>query len=210
MPRINRKKFVAKAKAGGVKGKAMRKSFRAETKVLNGGKSRLARLGKGALKIGLSAIPGVGGGLSDALAGGDNAIDPATLPIFGGGSSDTSMAGESNKQGARVVDMPSLATSPFIPSQEVNRNTLPPVFGGGGEGRSMSEETGGSGGSKRSIADDLEQQDYADKRETANKEKGTAAPTPEPPKDNNKKWLIALAVVAGIVTIVFIIKAFKK
>ncbi len=82
MARINRKAAKKAAAAKGVKGKAFRTTFRAETKALNGGQSRFKRLAKGALKIAAGAIPGVGGAIAGALTGGEPSVNADTIPAF--------------------------------------------------------------------------------------------------------------------------------
>jgi hypothetical protein len=63
MPRINKKPIKQAAKAAGQTKKQVRQTVAKAAKAANGGKTRMGRIIKGAVKVGIGAIPGVGAAL---------------------------------------------------------------------------------------------------------------------------------------------------
>ncbi len=127
MPRINRRAFKAAAKKQGLTGKKMRKSFNAETRKLNGGKSKAGRLWRGGIKMAAGMVPGIGGALAGVLTDTvqEKGLDPSELPMF---QKDAPQAAQTSLGEAMVKQADETGMSVGAKPQTVAGQNIPPAF----------------------------------------------------------------------------------
>ncbi len=190
MPKPSVKQRAAKR---GVSKKVVRKENNAATRFANGGKTRAGRFIKGAVKIGVGAIPIVGGGIADALF--NNTKND--------GAKDLPPALSNNNSEGGISIAPPLSTAPIV-----QMTGLPPALAPATDVKQASTIMQGGGGG--SISEEAEMQgkrntEYAQERTYENKNV-EEKPATTAPKSNKKVWYIISAILVVVVVLYFVIK----